>query len=196
MSTAVLRVDRHRRRRAARAGDLERAGRRGGDSRASSCSSGVSRGVTPWRGGRRWSLAASPLFWFTAPRPLSDMLGFAAAMWTLALMAGQPSRAAADRRRAAGGLRDRHPLAGRPSLTLPMLASRSSMQPRRAPALALRWAPSPPACWRGRSRSSWRAAAFRPTSHALTFQAGADFSAAFVMLWTHHTRARRRRTRC
>ena len=35
-----------------RAGDLERARRRGGDSRASSCSSGASRGATAWRGGR------------------------------------------------------------------------------------------------------------------------------------------------
>ena len=41
----------------------------------------------------RWAtlvVAASPLFWFTALRPLSDMLGFAAAMWALALMAGKP----------------------------------------------------------------------------------------------------------
>jgi len=37
------------------------------------------------------AVAASPLFWFTALRPLSDMLGFAAAIWALALMAG-PSR--------------------------------------------------------------------------------------------------------
>ena len=37
----------------------------------------------------RWAtlvLAASPLYWFTALRPLSDMLGFAAAMWALALL--------------------------------------------------------------------------------------------------------------
>jgi hypothetical protein len=32
-------------------------------------------------------VAASPLFWFSALRPLSDMLGFAAAIWVLALLA-------------------------------------------------------------------------------------------------------------
>ncbi|HVD92219.1 MAG TPA: hypothetical protein VNC21_08055 [Vicinamibacterales bacterium] len=35
--------------------------------------------------------AASPLFWFSALRPLSDMAGFAAAMWTLALVTGSPT---------------------------------------------------------------------------------------------------------
>jgi hypothetical protein len=35
-------------------------------------------------------VAASPLFWFTALRPLSDMLGFAAVMWVFALGAGRP----------------------------------------------------------------------------------------------------------
>ena len=37
-------------------------------------------------------LALSPLYWFTALRPLSDMIGFAASMWVLALVAGDPSR--------------------------------------------------------------------------------------------------------
>ena len=32
--------------------------------------------------------AASPLFWFSAQRPLSDMLGFAVVIWVLALLAG------------------------------------------------------------------------------------------------------------
>jgi hypothetical protein len=36
-------------------------------------------------------VAACPLFWFTSLRPLSDMLGFAVAMWVLALAAGTPS---------------------------------------------------------------------------------------------------------
>jgi hypothetical protein len=35
------------------------------------------------------AVAASPLFWFTALRPLSDMLGFSAAIWALALMANR-----------------------------------------------------------------------------------------------------------
>lgn len=35
-------------------------------------------------------VAASPLFWFTALRPLSDMLGFAAVMWVFALGTGRP----------------------------------------------------------------------------------------------------------
>src|SRR5215471_11360668 len=34
--------------------------------------------------------AACPLFWFTSLRPLSDMLGFAAAMWVLAIASGAP----------------------------------------------------------------------------------------------------------
>ena len=33
-------------------------------------------------------VGASPLFWFSAHRPLSDMAGFAGAMWALALLAG------------------------------------------------------------------------------------------------------------
>jgi hypothetical protein len=36
-------------------------------------------------------VAASPLFWFSALRPLSDMLGFAAVMWVLALLMGSPT---------------------------------------------------------------------------------------------------------
>ena len=72
----------------------------------------------------RWAtlvLVASPLFWFTALRPLSDMLGFAAAMWALALMAGKPP----PRRLIAGALLAGLAIGIRSQvavLTLPMLA--------------------------------------------------------------------------
>ena len=72
----------------------------------------------------RWAtlvLAASPLFWFTALRPLSDMLGFAAAMWALALMAGKPP----GRRLIAGALLAGLAIGIRSQtavLTVPMLA--------------------------------------------------------------------------
>jgi len=66
-------------------------------------------------------LAASPLFWFTALRPLSDTLGFAAAMWVLALLAGKPPArrliAAALLAGLAVGIRSQIAV-----LTLPMLA--------------------------------------------------------------------------
>ena len=66
-------------------------------------------------------LAASPLYWFTALRPLSDMLGFAAVMWTFALLAGKPGdrriMAAALLAGAAMGIRTQTAV-----LTLPMLA--------------------------------------------------------------------------
>jgi hypothetical protein len=133
-------------------------------------------------------LAASPLFWFTALRPLSDMLGFAAAMWAMALMAGQPPH----RRLMTGAL-----LAGlavgirsqTAVLTLPMLVL----------ALGTEWLP--PSGGRKQAISALGAFAagcaiwalpLIATSggvtaylHALRFQADADFSGV-VMLWTHH----------
>jgi hypothetical protein len=136
----------------------------------------------------RWAtlvLVASPLFWFTALRPLSDMLGFAAAMWALALMAGTPP----PRRLIAGAL-----LAGFTIgilsqvavLTLPMLACALvvSRHPRvRIGALgaftggALVWAV--PLIVASGGVSHYLA--------ALGSQAGGDLGGGVVILWTHHT---------
>ena len=161
----------------------------------------------------RWSalvLAASPLFWFTALRPLSDMLGFAAAMWAMALMAGKPP----ERRLVAGALLAGLAIGIRSQtavLTLPMLAltlgntwlppsafARSASADRR----------SLGGGWLGGRNRDWRTAAAALGAfaagvvawaiplvvasggvgaylHALRFQADADFSGV-VMLWTHH----------
>jgi hypothetical protein len=130
-------------------------------------------------------VAASPLFWFTALRPLSDMLGFAAAMWALALMAGKP----AARRLMAGALLAGFAIGIRSQiavLTLPMLALALMVarDPRvRVGALgafmfgALAWAV--PLLVASGGPSAYLA--------ALGSQAGGDFSGGVVMLWTHHS---------
>lgn len=137
-------------------------------------------------------VAASPLFWFTALRPLSDMLGFAAAMWAMALMtsAGRPPSGrvigGALLAGVAVGIRSQTAV-----LTLPMLA------------LSLLWLP--PSGGRNRAKLAIGAVgAFAAGGlawgipllvasgglsaylHALRFQADADF-AGVVMLWTHRT---------
>ncbi|HKC83265.1 MAG TPA: hypothetical protein VKD46_04640, partial [bacterium] len=146
-------------------------------------------------------LVASPLFWFTALRPLSDMLGFAAAMWVLALLAGkQPGRVVAGALLAglAIGIRSQIAL-----LTVPTLA------------LALAtdlWLPPFPARTQPRARSRSRgvrvaigalgafaigvlawaiplvvaSGGISAYLYTLGAQAGEDFSGV-VMLWTHPT---------
>lgn len=135
----------------------------------------------------RWAtlvLAASPLFWFTALRPLSDMPGFAAAVWALALLAGRPSR----RRLIAGallagfaiGIRSQVAVLTLPMLALTLVAGRDARAATGAlgafAAGVLAWAVPLIAASGGVSAYL----------HALTFQAGADFSGV-VMLWTHHS---------
>ena len=114
---------------AARARDLERAlGRR---ARSCSCSRSsarwaaglrlrLRRGWTPAgrsgvRCGPRSSRRASPLFWFTALRPLSDMTGLAAAVAAQALIVSAIARRGASRALILGRLRrrprDRRPIA-------------------------------------------------------------------------------------
>jgi hypothetical protein len=135
----------------------------------------------------RWAtlaLAASPLFWFTALRPLSDMPGFAAAIWALGLLAGQPSR----RRLIAGALLAGFAIGIRSQvavLTLPMLAlALFAVRDRRAAASALGAFAAGVLAWAvPLIVASGGVSAYL---HALTFQAGADFSGV-VMLWTHHT---------
>jgi hypothetical protein len=138
-------------------------------------------------------VAACPLYWFTALRPLSDMLGFAAAMWALAIAAGDASvRALCGSALLAGlavGIRSQTAV-----LTLPFLAyvtvirrSSSTGSDRRAAALAgvvgalalgaIAW--GIPLLVASGGLTAYL--------HALNFQAGADFEGV-VMLWTHHTK--------
>jgi hypothetical protein len=129
--------------------------------------------------------AACPLFWFTSLRPLSDMLGFAAAMWVLALA----SRAASPRALTGAALLAGLAIGIRSQtavLTLPYLAY-AAFTRRSASALvgvvaalaagAIAWGVPLLIASGGLS----------PYLGALNFQAGADFEGV-VMLWTHHTR--------
>jgi hypothetical protein len=129
-------------------------------------------------------VGASPLFWFTALRPLSDMLGFAAAMWALALLAGRPSRrellAGALVAGVAVGIRSQTFVLTVPFLALALARARDPRAALQAGlALAaggLVWAV--PLIVGSGGLSAYLA--------ALSFQADADFSGV-VMLWTHPT---------
>jgi hypothetical protein len=129
-------------------------------------------------------LAASPLFWFTALRPLSDMLGFATVMWTLALVAGKPT----DRQLVAGAL-----LAGlavgirsqTAAVTLPFLAiALARRRDLRAAAGAAGAFAGGVILWAVPMLVA--AGGLGAYLHALTFQAGADFGGTH-MLWVNHT---------
>jgi hypothetical protein len=152
--------------------------------------------------------AASPLFWFSALRPLSDMLGFAAVMWVFALVmvereADRPGQAGwhSERRLVAAALLAGLAIGVRSQtalLTLPVLALGMARAPAVRPASAL---------GDGRERRRARTAllalgAFAagvvvwavpmivasggPGAYlqALGSQAGEDF-AGVTMLWTH-----------
>jgi Protein of unknown function (DUF2723) len=129
-------------------------------------------------------VAASPLFWFSALRPLSDMLGFSAAMWAIALMIDDRNRRGlllgAVIAGLAAGVRSQTAI-----LTLPMLAF---------------------ALVRGESRArigalgafaigvlAWGVPLIVVSGglpaylESLGAQAGEDFSGV-VMLWTSHSR--------
>lgn len=124
---------------------------------------------------------ASPLFWFMALRPLSDMLGFAAAMWVAALVIGSPSR----RELAAAALIAGFALGIRAQagMALPVLAfallTKADGKGRVTAALAftagvVAWAL--PLVVASGGLGAYLA--------ALGSQAGEDFSGV-VMLWTH-----------
>jgi hypothetical protein len=135
----------------------------------------------------RWAtlvLAASPLFWFTALRPLSDMLGFATVMWTLALAAGQPASrqlvAAALLAGIAVGIRSQTA-----AVTVPFLAiALSRHRDLRSAAGAATAFAAGIVIW----AVPMLVAAGGPGAylHALTFQAGADFGGTH-MLWVSRT---------
>ena len=78
-----------------------------------SSSSGASRGGRRSRCGARSSSRCPPLFWFSALRPLTDMLGFAAVDVGLALMADATARRGLLAGALLAGFADRHPLADR-----------------------------------------------------------------------------------
>lgn len=130
-------------------------------------------------------VAASPLFWFTALRPLSDMLGFAAVMWVLALTAGSPTiRSLALSGLIAGvaiGIRSQTAV-----LTLPALGFAIVRRRDLPAALASAAAVSAGALAWGIPLviASGGVSAYL---NALTFQADADLSGGVVNLWTHHS---------
>jgi hypothetical protein len=141
--------------------------------------------------GRRplaWSaalvVAASPLFWFSALRPLSDMAGFAAAIWALALLTGRPG----GRQVIAGaliagfaiGIRSQTAVLTVPMLALALLNARDGRTRVGAAGAfavgALGW--GIPLLVASGGLSGYL--------QALGAQAGEDFSGV-VMLWTHRT---------
>jgi hypothetical protein len=129
------------------------------------------------------TVAASPLFWFAALRPLSDMLGFAAAVWVMALLAGRPS----SRQLIGGALLAGLAIGIRSQtlvLTLPAVVfalgrrgeARTAIGAVTAMAAgSIAWAV--PLLVASGGLSSYLA--------ALGSQAGEDFSGV-AMLWTHH----------
>ena len=127
-------------------------------------------------------VAASPLFWFSALRPLSDMLGFAVAIWVLALVLGSPSpRTLAWSALLAGlaiGIRSQTAV-----LTLPALAIAFARAPGGRSALLV-------AGGLAAGVVAWAVPLIVTTGgpaaylEALGSQAGEDF-AGVVMLWTH-----------
>ena len=127
-------------------------------------------------------VAASPLFWFTALRPLSDMLGFAAAMWAMALMAGKPP----DRRLVAGALLAGFAIGIRSQvavLTLPMLAFAIATDRRQAMLAIAAFAAGAIAWTIPLIVASGGLGAYLA---ALGSQAGGDLGGGVVILWTHH----------
>jgi hypothetical protein len=129
--------------------------------------------------------AAAPLFWFTGLRPLSDMAGFAAAIWALALfLSRRPMEVALGALVAGLGIGIRSQIA---VLTLPLLAW-LILAPRRLPVRArvfavialvagvLVWAV--PLVVVSGGLAKYLA--------ALGSQAGEDFSGV-TMLWTQHS---------
>jgi hypothetical protein len=129
-------------------------------------------------------VALSPLYWFTSLRPLSDMAGFAAAIWAIALVSGTPSRrvlvGGALLAGLAVGIRTQTAM-----LTFPFLAFATARRRDAGAAVSvvialaaggLAWAV--PLLVASGGPSGYLA--------ALSFQADADLSGGIVNLWTHH----------
>ena len=129
--------------------------------------------------------AASPLYWFNALRPLSDMSGFAAAAWAIALIALRTDRSVVAGAALAGlaiGIRSQSAVLTAPLLAF-VLLSPGAITPRARltaalalPIAALVW--GVPLLLASGGLSGYL--------RALGTQAGEDFSGV-VMLWTHRT---------
>ena len=134
-----------------------------------------------------WStlvVAASPLFWFSALRPLSDMLGFAAAIWAVALIGDAKQRrmllAGALLAGFAVGIRSQTAV-----LTLPMLAIAMVRADGRQRIASLGAFAAGVLLW----GVPLMIASGGPASYleSLGAQAGEDFSGV-LMLWSAHSR--------
>jgi len=128
-------------------------------------------------------VAASPLYWFSALRPLSDMLGFAAAMWALAVLAGPDGRRFALGAFLAGlsvGIRSQTAVLTVPMLIFALVRSRDARASIAAVGVfaagVLVW--GVPLIIASGGLSAYL--------QALGSQAGEDF-AGVTMLWTTHT---------
>lgn len=130
-------------------------------------------------------VAASPLYWFTALRPLSDMTGFCAAIWPMALAAGRPRPGrllgAAFLAALAVGVRSQTAFLTLPMLLMALILNRQGRVVIEAAAMfalgiALWGVPL-----------VMVSGGLIPYLHALQSQATQDFSGV-VMLWTHHSR--------
>jgi hypothetical protein len=129
--------------------------------------------------------AAAPLFWFTGLRPLSDMVGFAAAIWALALFVSRERRRVATGALIAGigiGIRSQIAVLTLPLLLYVLFTGERSRWRDRALAIALLVAGMTlwviPLIVVSGGLASYLA--------ALGSQAGEDFGGV-VMLWTHHS---------
>jgi len=127
----------------------------------------------------------SPLYWFTALRPLSDMAGLAAALWVLALLSGTPSRRslllASLLAGVAAGVRSQTAVLTLPFLAFTLLKQKDLRAATAAVAAVaaggLAWA-VPLMLVSGGIPAYLR---------ALGSQADADLSGGVVILWTHHS---------
>lgn len=132
-------------------------------------------------------VGASPLFWFCALRPLSDMLGLAAAFWAIALTVGRPSvRSLVLSALIAGlavGIRSQTA-----ALTLPALAIALFRRRDLASAIAVAGALAA-GCLAWGVPLIVVSGGLTAYLTALGSQAGEDFSGV-VMLWTHWKNAR------
>lgn len=130
-------------------------------------------------------VALSPLYWFTALRPLSDMAGLAVSMWVLALVSGTPSRRA---------------LVGGSVLAGLAVGLRSQTAVLTFPFLVYAWlrqrdvrAVAASAAGLVAGGLAWGvpllvvSGGVRAYLDALSFQADADLGGGIVMLWTHHS---------
>jgi len=129
-------------------------------------------------------VALSPLYWFTALRPLSDMAGFAAAIWALALFSGTSTRSLVGGSLLAGlavGLRSQTAVLTFPFLLYTLVRRRNA----RAAGASLAALAAGGLAW----GVPLLLVSGGPAAYlaALSFQADADLGGGIVMLWTHHS---------